>query len=97
MYILSNVKVFVESKKLWILIWVSLSVACKQSWVPSFSSWILALPKIGDFLKSVRTDILEQFQDFKITLAMDKSVSSKLRIVDVPRGYIKDTQQVSDF
>ena len=37
-----------------------------------------------------------QHPDFRITVSMDEYVKSKLRPIEVPRGYLSHTKQISD-
>ena len=37
-----------------------------------------------------------QHPDFRITLSMDEYVKSKLRPIEVPRGYLSNTKEISD-
>ena len=37
-----------------------------------------------------------QHLDFRITVSMDEDVKSKLRPIEVPRGYLSNTKEISD-
>ena len=37
-----------------------------------------------------------QHPDFRITVSMDEFVKSKLRPIEVPRGYLSNTKKISD-
>ena len=37
-----------------------------------------------------------QHPDFRITVSMDENVKSKLRPIEVPRGYLSNTKEISD-
>ena len=37
-----------------------------------------------------------QHADFRITVSMDEYVKSKLRPIEVPRGYLSNTKEISD-
>ena len=37
-----------------------------------------------------------QHPDFRRTVSMDESVKSKLRPIEVPRGYLSNTKEISD-
>ena len=38
-----------------------------------------------------------QHPDFRITVSMDEYVKSKLRPIEVPRGYLPNTEEISDW
>ena len=37
-----------------------------------------------------------QYPDFRITVSMDENVKSKLRRIEVPKGYLSNTKEISD-